>query len=86
MSRFVPIAANASSTCAFAPSPMATIAMTAPTPMMMPSVVRNERILLRKQRAQRDAQGLQRIHACTSLPARGSARSTARIGSWRDRR
>ena len=43
------MAANACSTCALAPAPMAIIAMTAPTPMMMPSVVRNERILLRKR-------------------------------------
>ena len=43
----MPIAANDCSTCALAPSPIATIAITAATPMMMPSVVRNERILLR---------------------------------------
>src|SRR5215471_13490173 len=48
MSRFVPIDANASSTLVLAPSPIATMAMTAAMPMMMPSVVRNERILLRK--------------------------------------
>ncbi len=47
ISRFEPIDANDASTSALAPSPMATIAMTAPTPMMMPSTVRNERILLR---------------------------------------
>ena len=47
MSRFEPIDANASSTLALAPSPMATEKMTAHTPMIMPSVVRNERILLR---------------------------------------
>jgi hypothetical protein len=48
ISRFVPIAANACSTCDFAPAPMAIIAMTAPTPMMIPRVVKNERSLLRK--------------------------------------
>jgi hypothetical protein len=32
---------------AVAPCPTATIAITAPTPMMMPSVVRKERTLLR---------------------------------------
>ena len=47
MSRFEPIAANDFSTIALAPSPIATIAITAPTPMMMPSVVRNDRSLLR---------------------------------------
>ena len=41
------------STCALAPSLMATMAMTAETPMMMPSIVKNERILLRKRRAAR---------------------------------
>ena len=48
MRRFVPIAAKACSTCALAPAPMAIIAMTAPTPMTMPSVVRNARSLLRR--------------------------------------
>ena len=47
MSRFEPIAANDCSTIALAPSPIATIAITAPTPMMMPSAVRNDRSLLR---------------------------------------
>jgi len=40
--------ANASSTRALAPSPMATMAITADTPMITPRVVRNERILLRR--------------------------------------
>ena len=44
----VPIASNVSSTRDLAPSPIATMAITAPTPMMMPSAVRNERILLRR--------------------------------------
>ena len=48
MRRFVPIEAKALSTRAFAPSPIATIAMTAATPMTMPSVVKNERVLFRK--------------------------------------
>ncbi len=47
MSRFEPMAANDFSTMAFAPSPIATMAITAPTPMMMPSAVRNDRSLLR---------------------------------------
>ena len=47
MSRFEPIAANDCSTIALAPSPIATIAITAPTPMMIPSAVRNDRSLLR---------------------------------------
>ncbi len=47
-SRFEPMEANASSTRALAPSPMATMAITADTPMITPRVVRNERILLRR--------------------------------------
>ncbi len=45
--RFVPISVNLCSTSALAPWPILTMAITAPTPMMMPSAVRKERILLR---------------------------------------
>src|ERR1043166_589899 len=45
MSRFVPRLAICCFTSALAPSPMATMAMTAPTPMMIPSIVRKERSL-----------------------------------------
>ena len=45
ISRFVPIAENRSRTCFCAPLPIASIAITAPTPMMMPSIARNERSL-----------------------------------------
>jgi hypothetical protein len=48
MRTFVPIAANASSTRALAPAPIAIIVMTAPTPMTIPSVVRSERSLFRR--------------------------------------
>ena len=48
MRMFVPMAAKACSTWALAPAPMAIMAMTAPTPMTMPNVVRNARSLLRK--------------------------------------
>ncbi len=48
ISTLVPIAVNACSTRALAPSPIATIAITAATPMMMPSAVRNERSRLRR--------------------------------------
>src|SRR5450759_5512937 len=44
---FEPIAAICCCTCCWAPCPTPTIAMTAPTPIMMPSMVRLERILLR---------------------------------------
>src|SRR4051794_34636827 len=47
ISRFDPIAAYDCSTIALAPSPIATMAITAPTPMMIPSAVRNDRSLLR---------------------------------------
>ena len=46
---FSPRLAICASTCAFAPLPMPTIAMTAPTPMMMPSTVRTERSLFRRR-------------------------------------
>ncbi len=49
MSKLVPMAAKVSSTWLLAPSPMATMAMTAPTPMMMPSAVRKLRNLLRSK-------------------------------------
>ena len=43
----MPIEAKASSTAERAPSPMATVATTAPTPKIIPRVVRNERSLFR---------------------------------------
>ena len=43
----VPIDAISSCTCFCAPAPRLTMAMTAPTPMIMPSMVRIERILFR---------------------------------------
>src|SRR5512139_2427858 len=45
--RFVPMAAKRLSMPRLAPSPMLTMAITAPTPMMMPKAVRNDRILFR---------------------------------------
>ena len=45
---FWPRAAMRASTWALAPLPMPTMAMTAPTPMMMPSMVRTVRILFRR--------------------------------------
>ena len=46
ISRLVPIALKRSMTCFCAPLPMASIAITAPTPMMIPSIARIERSLL----------------------------------------
>src|SRR4029077_4476478 len=43
--KLVPRLAICSCTLFFAPSPMATMAMTAPTPMMIPNIVRKERSL-----------------------------------------
>jgi hypothetical protein len=43
--RFDPILAICSAILLFAPEPTAIIAITAPTPMMIPSIVRAERIL-----------------------------------------
>src|SRR4030043_1041462 len=45
--RFVPMEANRLSMPRLAPSPMLTMAITAPTPMMIPKAVRNDLILLR---------------------------------------
>src|SRR5262245_1258791 len=47
ISRFVPIDENACSTRAFAPSPITTMAMKAATPMMIPSAVKNDRMVFR---------------------------------------
>ena len=49
VTELVPNEAICSSITLLAPSPTANAAMTAPTPMMMPSVVRNERVLLRRR-------------------------------------
>src|SRR5262245_10733577 len=46
-SLLVPIDAISSCACFCAPAPRLTMAMTAPTPMMMPNIVRIERILFR---------------------------------------
>src|SRR5436309_370030 len=45
---FCPRLAICASTCAFAPLPTPTMAITAPTPMMIPSAVSTERILFRR--------------------------------------
>ncbi len=45
---FCPSAAMRACTCALAPRPSATMAMTAPTPMMIPSIVSTVRILFRR--------------------------------------
>jgi hypothetical protein len=46
MSKFDPILAICSAIRLFAPEPTAIMAMTAPTPMMIPNIVRVDRILL----------------------------------------
>jgi hypothetical protein len=51
VSMFVPIDAKVLATRAFAPSPIETIAMTAATPMITPSTVSSERVLLRARAA-----------------------------------
>src|SRR6266516_4316946 len=45
---FCPRLAICASTCAFAPLPIPTMAMTAPTPMLIPRAVSTERILFRR--------------------------------------
>ena len=49
VTELVPNEAISSSITLLAPAPTANAAITAPTPMMMPSVVRNERVLLRRR-------------------------------------
>jgi hypothetical protein len=44
--RFEPMLAICASILAFAPDPTAIIAITAPTPIMIPNIVKAERILL----------------------------------------
>jgi hypothetical protein len=48
MITFCPRLAICASTCAFAPLPIPTIAMTALTPMIMPRAVRTDRSLFRR--------------------------------------
>ena len=79
MSRFVPIDAKASSTRFFAPSPIATIAITAATPMTMPSVVRNERILLRRRARAATRSVASRFTAAPPRRRAAAARSRATL-------
>jgi hypothetical protein len=44
--RFDPKYANCSAICAFAPEPTATMTMTAPMPIIIPNMVKADRILL----------------------------------------
>jgi hypothetical protein len=53
MRRLLPMLDICSEICWLAPEPTATMAITAPTPMIMPSMVREERILF-TQRARND--------------------------------
>ena len=50
-----------------APSPIATIAITAPTPMMMPSIVRKARSLFLASARSASAQGHQGLHLMLHL-------------------
>ncbi len=47
--RLLPMLAICSAICLLAPVPIATMAITAPTPMMMPSMVSAERILFTRR-------------------------------------
>ena len=51
-----------SSTAFCAPLPSATIVITAPTPMMMPSIVSTDRSLLARMRLERDRDRLAEQH------------------------
>ncbi len=82
-SMFVPRDLMFASICALAPSPMATMTITAPTPMMMPSIVRSERILVRRRLRAGDAEQTADPHAVPpglgpSCSTRPSRRATSR--------
>ena len=70
---FCPGCAICASTWALAPLPIATIAMTAPTPMMMPSIVSTVRSLFRRSARQGDPEDGKEIDhgapVCTAVPA-----------------
>ena len=76
---FSPSPAICDSTCAFAPLPMLTMAMTAPTPMMMPSAVSADRILFRRKRAERDLEGRAEPEASGEVAASHTATSRASL-------
>ena len=67
-----------SSTRACAPAPTATIAITAPTPMMMPSIVSARAQLVDAQRRQRDAQRGEEVHAACPRSPRAARRAPRR--------
>ena len=57
MTMLVPALSICARTRDFAPSPIDWMKITAPTPMMMPSVVRNERSLFRRSARAGESQG-----------------------------
>ena len=73
MTMLVPAPSICARTRDLAPSPIDCMKITAPTPMMMPSAVRKERILFRVQRDSREAQGFSGRNHEASL----------RTGFWR---
>ena len=71
MIRLLPMLWICSCIRAVAPAPTPTIAMTAATPMMMPSMVSAERVRFTLQRAQRDPHaGDELIHTAATSSAR----------------
>ena len=64
-SRLLPSLAMSALTFSVVPLPIVTMAMTAATPMTMPSRVRNERSTLRRIGAQREADGFAEHHAAS---------------------
>ncbi len=100
ISRLVPSEENACSTRDRAPSPIATVAITAATPMITPSVVNSDRALLRisarpasrKRAAESSLHRLHRGHrlqfrqglACTGVCATSETTRPSRMTSARD--
>src|SRR5688572_20887108 len=73
VSKVVPSALMRSRTACCAPRPSAIIAMTAATPMTMPSIVRNDRILL----ARSAPRATRRISPISTLPSPAAWRASA---------
>ena len=66
-SRLLPSLEMSVRTFSVVPEPMVIMAMTAATPMTMPSSVRNERSTLRRIESKREADGFPEHHAASSF-------------------
>ena len=83
MMTLVPKEAIWACTAAFAPSPMLTIAMTAPTPMMMPNIVKAERMRCRPSTRNATRTVISRKFMPASPAGRGARRVAPRDAAAR---